>query len=251
LEAIKAHLKIEQIRKPAEGALQGALISEITRAKENIRFSVQQRTQAIYYLLGFMGAAAALVANAVTADKFATALNAHSGLRFTALALAAQFLLGIVSLLAAVVYGVVFKANDAVRFHSREIMRLNDVLYGLPDDTDYANPGWLAVRATEHDIRDKDEIFNERSVSEWLALGVYLFALVVLIVFTIALHQLGEGYLPRTACTAGVVYALSLLCVAWKWICPLLKSNARMSEYDRNVQASARRAIERRRNKEE
>jgi len=250
LEAIKARLELDQIRKPAEGALQGALSAEITRAQENIRFSVQQRTQAIYYLLGFVGAAAALVANAVTADSFSSALNARSGLRFAALTLAAQFLLWIVSLLAAVVYGVVFKANDAVRFHTREISRLNDVLYGFPNGTDLANPGWVAVRVTDHDTRDSDDVFSERSVSEWLALAIYSFALVVLIVFTIALRQLGEGFLPLTACIAGGFYALSLFVVAQLWIRPLLSSNARISNYDLDVKASGLRAIERLRKEE-
>lgn len=250
MKAIKARLEIDQIRKPAEGALQGALIAEITRAQENNRFSVQQRTQAIYYLLGFMGAAAALIANAVTAESFTTALNARSGLRFTALTLAAQFLLWIVSLFAAVVYGVVFKANDALRFHLREISRLNDVLYGFPNGTDLANPGWVAVRATDHDTRDRDNVFTERSVSEWLALAVYWFALFMLILFTFALQQLGNGFLPLTACIAGVIYALSLLAVAWWWIRPLYSANARISKYDRDVQAAGLRAIERLRKEE-
>ena len=243
--AIKAHLEIDQIHEPAESAIQGALIAEITRAHENIRFSMQQRTQAIYYLLGFMGAAAALIANAVTSDSFTTALNARSGLRFTSLTLAVQFLLWIVSLLAAVVYGVVFKANDAVRFHSREIFRLNDVLYGFPNGTDRANPGWVAVQTTDHDTRDKDNVFSERSASESLALSVYLLALFVLIVFTTILFQLGEGFLPLAAAfVAGVIYAPSLFLLAWHWIYPLYSSGARISKYDRDVKTSELRAKE-------
>ncbi len=235
--AIKAKLNIDHIQKQAEGAIQGTLIAEITHAQENIRFSVQQRTQAIYYLLGFMGAAAALV---LTADSFiTTALNARSGLRFTALTLAAQFLLCIVSLLAAVVYGVVFKANDAVRCYTREILRLNDVLYGFPDGINPANPGWVAVRVTAYAPRDKDEVFSERSVSEGLALVVYSFALVMLVVFTIALQHLGEGILlPLIATIAGEFYVLSLLYVAWRWIRPLYLVNDRFSKHDRDVNAS-------------
>lgn len=245
MEAIKARIDIRQILKPAEGALQGALIAEITRAQENIRFSVQQRTQAIYYLLGFMGAAAALVANAVNADIFTTALNARSGTRFIALTLAAQFLLCIVSLFAAVVYGVAFKANDAVRFHNREIARLNDILYGFPNGIGLANPGWVAVRATDHDTRDRDGVFSESKVSERLALTVYFLALVTLIVFTIVLRQLGEVFLSLIACIAGTFYTLFLLALAWFWIYPLLSSDARISKYDRDVKIEALHARER------
>jgi hypothetical protein len=245
LEAIKTHLNISQISKPAEGALQGALIAELTRAQENIRFSVQQRTQAIYYLLGLMGAAAALIANTVNANNFTTALNARSGTRFITLTLAAQFLLWIVSLFAAVVYGVAFKANDGVRFHNRKIRRLNDVLYGYPNGTDTANPGWVAVLDTEHDTRDREDVFSESKVSEWLALAVYFLALVALIVFTIMLQKLGAGFFSLTACIVGEFYTLILLALGGLWIYPLLKSNARISKYDGDVMKEYSRAKDR------
>jgi hypothetical protein len=247
LQVIRGFLTLEQLQKPADPASQPALLAELAIANENIRFFMQERTQALYYLFGLIAASLAFGANAATGAALPALLRAHAGLRFLGLVLGLQLFLWVVALLGVVVYGVVFKANDSIRFHAREIARLHDVLFGLPRDGAQVSPLWVAVNATEHDVRDTDELFSVNSTAESLAIVVVVVAVLCILGVTLVASSVTIGPSTWAVLAIGAAAVITMGVVFIVKVLPMMKAAQEMSVADDRAGDRERRALARER----
>lgn len=245
MDVVTANLMVEQIRNPADHELQPAVIAEIARADSSIKSAAQGRDQSLYYLLGLVAGATVFGLNAVLNNSLGPSLRTHEGLKFAGLVLLVQGFLWVLSLLAVVVYGVVFKSNDGIRFSGREIARLNDVLYGLPEQYGQASPGWVAVQPTAHDVRDRDDVFPVNDLAEWVSLAILAVSLAALAAVTGAALAVTTGWLFWIVLVLGVMYACLSGALTWWRVLPLAKSARVLKRYDRESKQAQLRSLSR------